>query len=179
LGQDIRRLVYDGVPSENIFGLELDQELVNLGYELFRDHDHLQATFVIQDLLTDTPALEQLSGQISFLNSGFFLHLWDWDGQIRVVKQMLKLIRPERGSLITGVSFGSHSPGEWDNNPHGGQPMFVHDNNTFSRMWNQIERETSTKFAIHTELETAEGFDQLRQGDSKGRLQRWVVERLI
>ena len=181
LGQDIRRLVYDGAPSENTFGIELEQQLIELGYDLFRDRGDLHTKFIAQDFLEDTSELSQLSGKIRFLNSGYFLHLWDWDGQIRVVKRMIKLLVPEAGALITGVSYGSLSPGEWALNPHGGRPMFVHDNHTFSRMWDQIGSETNTKWEVCSELEVVhgiDGIDDMKKDGHSGRLQRWVVERL-
>ena len=172
-------MVYDGAPSENTLGIELNHDLVDLGFDLFRDQDQLKTNFIIQDFLHDTPAMDQLQGKVTFLNSGFFLHLWNWDGQIRVAKRMVNLLVPKKGALITGVSAGSLAPGEWDNNPHGGRPMFLHDNNTFTRLWQQIEAETSTKWKVFTTLDIADGFDQLRQGDNGGRLQRWAVERLV
>lgn len=170
--------MYDGAPSENTIGVELKKEFIDLGYDLFRDRDHLRTTFIVQDFLHNTPALAEFEKRVTFLNSGFFLHLWDWEGQIQVAKQMTKLVSPERGPLITGVSFGSLSPGEWDNNPHGGKPMFVHDNSSFQQLWKHVEEETVTKWEVYTTLEEAEGFDKVRQGDSGGRLQRWMVKRI-
>ena len=41
-GQDLRRLVVDGAPSENLVGLELKPQFLSLGYDLFADREFLQ-----------------------------------------------------------------------------------------------------------------------------------------
>nr|XP_001395631.2 hypothetical protein ANI_1_1890104 [Aspergillus niger CBS 513.88] len=81
-GQDIRRLVYDGAPAENIFGLDKEEEFIELGFDLFRDRATLKSTFLVDDFLKPSAKLVQLAGHIHIINSGYFLHLWDWNGQV-------------------------------------------------------------------------------------------------
>ena len=50
LGQDLRKLVVDGAPAENLHGLDLEGRFIDLGYDLFRDHETLQSRFVVADL---------------------------------------------------------------------------------------------------------------------------------
>ena len=45
VGQDIRRVVYNGAPSENLCGLDPHRGLADLGYELFLDRDELRSAF--------------------------------------------------------------------------------------------------------------------------------------
>lgn len=66
LGQDIRKLVYDGVPGECLVGLELEAGFIDLGYELFRDRDTLKARFISGSIISDgQEALKALEGQFS------------------------------------------------------------------------------------------------------------------
>lgn len=51
LGHDIRKLVFDGVPGENLAGVELRQGYIDLGYEFFRDKDTLGAKMYQGDVL--------------------------------------------------------------------------------------------------------------------------------
>ena len=168
--------MFDGAPSESTVGLDLSSELIELGYELFRDQDQLCTEFIIEDFVRDTPKLDRLKTKISFVNCGFFLHLWDWDGQVDAAKRIVDFVVKEKGTVITGVSAGSDVPGVWVDNPHRGRPMYLHDNQTFALLWRQIGRETSTKWMVHSALEAAEGFDQLKQDDVPLKLQSWAVE---
>jgi SAM-dependent methyltransferase len=52
--QDIRRLVYDGAPLENLMELELRQDFVDLGNELFQDKSRLKSNFLVQSFFEDT-----------------------------------------------------------------------------------------------------------------------------
>ena len=52
-GQEIRYLVQDGVPSSQLYGFDLEPEFIELGYQIFRDRDKLQATFVSGDILAE------------------------------------------------------------------------------------------------------------------------------
>ncbi|KAJ5547924.1 hypothetical protein N7513_005158 [Penicillium frequentans] len=44
-GQDLRQLVHDGIPSSQLIGLDIEQPLMDLGYELFRDRETLESKF--------------------------------------------------------------------------------------------------------------------------------------
>ncbi|KAH8651958.1 hypothetical protein BGZ60DRAFT_520072 [Tricladium varicosporioides] len=56
VGHDLRRLVYDGAPSKNLYGVDIISHW-EVGYEMFRDLDHFGATFIEADILSDAPAL--------------------------------------------------------------------------------------------------------------------------
>ncbi|KAB8276555.1 hypothetical protein BDV30DRAFT_246411 [Aspergillus minisclerotigenes] len=105
LGQDIRRLAYDGAPSENMVGLDLREGVIELGYELFKDKNTLKARFLAQDFFEDTPVLREMMGNVEIVNSGLFMHLWDWAGQVMIGQRMVELLTPQ-GGLITGLHSG-------------------------------------------------------------------------
>ncbi|KAE8413051.1 hypothetical protein BDV36DRAFT_287349 [Aspergillus pseudocaelatus] len=67
LGQDIRRLAYDGAPSENLVGLDLRNAIIELGYDLFKDRDTLKARFIAQVFFQNTL---EIGGLITGLHSG-------------------------------------------------------------------------------------------------------------
>lgn len=80
--QDIRQLVFNGVPAKNIHGVELEQEFVNLGYDLgydlFFDKEHLSSEFLIADIFGKDSALENLDGKIDIVYASNFFHLFGW-----------------------------------------------------------------------------------------------------
>ena len=49
--QDLRQLVQDGVPSERLHGVDVDQKFLDLGYKLFLDKNSLKSTLLAVDVL--------------------------------------------------------------------------------------------------------------------------------
>ncbi|KAL4768451.1 hypothetical protein BDW60DRAFT_210996 [Aspergillus nidulans var. acristatus] len=46
-GQELRQLIYDGAPGESLYSSDIQQEFLNLGYELFQDRATLPETHLI------------------------------------------------------------------------------------------------------------------------------------
>src|SRR5271155_4081046 len=164
LGQDIRRLVSDGVPSENIYGLELERGFVDLGFELFRDRATLKTKFIINDFLKPSPEVESLKGKINIIHAGLFLHLWDWEGQVNATKRLVEILSPEKGSVVTGVQYARVESGIWDwkNSSDQNSPkMFVQSTETWKKLWEQVGSETQTLWSVTTQLEFPEEFHAL------------------
>jgi hypothetical protein len=176
LGQDLRYLVYEGAPSENLVGLDLRQDFIDLGYDLFKDRSTLRARFLIQDFFADTPELVDLCGKIDIINSGYFLHSWDWDGQLQCATRMIQLMSPEQGAMMTGIQFGSHATGLWSTTPSGvdAGPMFLHDDQTLRKLWNQAAHATQTSWDVQI---TMEEDPECTSFDPRGCHLRWVVTR--
>ncbi|KAL4792772.1 hypothetical protein BDV19DRAFT_391899 [Aspergillus venezuelensis] len=173
LGQDIRQLVHDGAPPQNLLGLELRQAYVDLGYELYQDKELLESTFLIQSFFTDTPDLTALAGKITIINSGYFMHMWDREKQLAVAKRMISLLSPERGGLITGVHFGSAQAGKWEGARN--KVMFLHNVHTLRALWGECARETGTSWDFRCVVEEDESCWDM---DSQACHLRWVAERL-
>ncbi|KAB8265373.1 hypothetical protein BDV32DRAFT_134646 [Aspergillus pseudonomiae] len=170
IGQDIRRLVYDGVPGQNLIGLDLYGGFVDLGFELFRDKASLGASFLIQSFFDDTALFRQVMGQVSVVNSGYFMHLWDWDGQIKIGRRMMELL-PTAGGLVTGVHFGSKRSGRWI--PHGGKEMFLHDTDTLTAMWTEIGEMSGVRLDVEA---VSQEDVKCKYYDPDGFIIRWVVQ---
>jgi hypothetical protein len=56
IGQDMRRLVVDGAPSDKLIAVDI-VNFWDLGYEMFRDRDKFEAHFIEADLIHPNPAL--------------------------------------------------------------------------------------------------------------------------
>ncbi|KAI1174680.1 hypothetical protein F4777DRAFT_373174 [Nemania sp. FL0916] len=56
VGQVLRKLAFDGVDSARLYGTDLDPQLVELGYELFRDHSTFRGGFIVGDILATSDA---------------------------------------------------------------------------------------------------------------------------
>ncbi|KAI1632508.1 hypothetical protein F4809DRAFT_627466 [Biscogniauxia mediterranea] len=108
LGQDIRKLVADGVPSQNIYGAELHGPFIDLGYDLWRDRDTLQAHLMQADALTlEGGSLGDLQGTIDYIHLGMVLHVFDRPRQALLLENCVRLLKPDQpGTMILGGAVG-------------------------------------------------------------------------
>jgi len=95
-GQELRKLVADGAPPENLYGADLNPEFFDLGYKLFRDKDTLTSKFIAADIFDPGSELHELDGKIDILYAGSFLHLFSYEGQINACKAIVKLLRDKK-----------------------------------------------------------------------------------
>lgn len=183
LGQDLRRLVCDGVSSERLIGVDLHQEFIEQGYELFRDRQTFLAKFITADMLDDSPEnpLRNLYNSVDIVHAASFLHLWNWDTQVKICEQIIKLLRDRPGSIIFGRQVGHVKAGEYPNATAKGQVIWRHDGNTFKKMWEIIGRNTQTIWKVDAELMVLDrnkgGGSSVWRDDGTGIL-RFHVERL-
>ncbi|KAF2196122.1 hypothetical protein GQ43DRAFT_499744 [Delitschia confertaspora ATCC 74209] len=75
-GTDLRRLIFDAAPQDNLFGTDLVNQW-DLGFELFRDQDKLQVKFIEVDILNPNTELEVLNGKMDVISATHFLHNWN------------------------------------------------------------------------------------------------------
>ncbi|OIW26841.1 methyltransferase [Coniochaeta ligniaria NRRL 30616] len=151
LGQDIRKLVYDGVPSENLAGIELEAGFVELGYELFRDRDTLKSRFAVGTILDeDWVVLKEWEGQYDVVQLGMILHLFTWEEQARVFEHAIRLLKREGDVAIIGQATGNldgiASP-SWRKN------TFRHNAETFGKLISEVERSTGTRWEVTASLD--------------------------
>ena len=105
--QDIRKLAYDGVPTENLYACDLEQEFLDLGYDLFRDKSTMKAHFFTANAIGEDAELDKLQGKIDFVYAASFLHLFAWDDQLEICKRIIKTLKPKKGSLVFGRQLGN------------------------------------------------------------------------
>lgn len=155
------RKIYDGVPGENLYASDLRQDFFDLGYELFQDRSSLQSKFIPADVFDDNSELiKSLAGQIDIVNAASFFHLFNWDRQVLIGKQLIKLLQAQSGSLIIGRQVGSTDPVDLDDKENAPE-HYRHNPQTWARLWNQIGDETGTKWEVTSRFEEWAGADKL------------------
>ena len=198
LGQDLRKLVLDGAPSENLYGLDIEERFLALSYEMFRDSDTLKSKFVVQDMLLvdETEAdsaeylpvpdnsgssssassslpykipLASLSGQISIIAANSFFHLYNYSDQLQLAKRVVRLLEPERGALILGRQVGSTVPGEYTAVNNEGT-RYSHDVASFRQFWGRVGEEIGggCRFRVEATM------DEEELGENKNQGQNWA-----
>lgn len=152
-GQEIRQLVADGAPSKNIYGCDLREEYISLGYKLFKDKDTLQANFITANIFDATSPLTELKGQFDIIYTGSFFHLWDYENQLTVSKAVAALLRPEKGSMILGRQVGAVDAAEHNHatNPTG--KMYRHNPESLMKMWKEVGDSIGAKFVVEANLQ--------------------------
>lgn len=172
--QDIRKLVHDGAPSENLWGAELKGEFLDLGYDLFRDRDTLDAHFLEADIFDNEGPLKQLEGKMGFVQIGLFLHLFDYAGQLKACERIVSLMKADNGSLILGQQIGSLESGSMK--VGSGSSMFKHNVESFERMWKEVEQSTGTKWKVTAKLDEGVGISEKKRKWDDPSTRRLVFE---
>jgi SAM-dependent methyltransferase len=159
-GQEIRKLIQDEAPAENLHGSDLRHEFVDLGYELFRDKEgeggkinwHLANVFDDEDV-----AWKQLAGKISIIYTGSFFHLFDRDEQLAAAKRVVSLLKPEAGVLLLGRQVGNEEPGDFDASGYiGEKKRYRHNPQSWKELWDEVGEATGTKWKVDASFEDKE-----------------------
>ncbi|KAH6710714.1 hypothetical protein BKA61DRAFT_634327 [Leptodontidium sp. MPI-SDFR-AT-0119] len=156
IGQELRRLVYDGAPSESLCGVDIASHW-DVGFEMFRDRSKFHAKFIECDILTPNADLAALEGTFGVIYISQVLHQWGWDAQIKGGAKVLETAKSKA-------------------------TYFWHDEETFKELWKQVGEETGTKWVAEATLKSSEegGLDPKDTADlgPETRFLGFVVRRL-
>lgn len=158
--QDIRKLVYDGAPAENLWGTDLEAGFIDLGYDLFLDKDTLKSHFFAADALNPDPDpnsdLNQLKGQISIIYAGFFFHLFDFDQAVEIAVRLIGIMKQEKGSLILGKQAGNPIADERLLDLKAAGKLWRHSPDSWTKVWQLAGQKTGTKWRVNAKLEESD-----------------------
>ncbi|KAJ5083211.1 hypothetical protein N7456_012638 [Penicillium angulare] len=153
-GQDLRQLVYDGVPSSQLTGLDIEGPLMSLGYQLFLDQETLDSRFLVANIFKGESQGEPWTGLLAtgadIIHCSAFFHLFPLQEQIEAAKIIGKLVR--KNGMIVGRQSGSVKPAEVPAIKPG-STSFRHDVSTLAEMWNKVGEETGTKWKVEGSLD--------------------------
>lgn len=135
LGQDIRQLIFDGVPIKQIRGYELDHFFLEQGYQLFKDEQTMKDNHVFQSAdIFDDQLLEKIQAA-DYLYVGSFIHLFNAQTQKEVCRRLIRLSK----NAIFGRQVGSLIAKEYPRPPGtGSENMMCHSPESFQQMWNEV-----------------------------------------
>jgi len=156
-GQELRILASAGAPTENMFALDLVSEFWTLSFELFRDRDKMKAHFIKEDFMSTVDALpaqdvglRRLEGKVNIIHAGYFFHLFGWDDQIKALVNVVRL--SQSGTTLVGHQIGRATAVEvttpWKN---GERKAFYHNNDSWSMIWEEVQKKTDTKWQVECE----------------------------
>ena len=143
--------MHDGVPSQSLYGAELRPEFIELGYELFKDKETLQSSFLVGDLFTSSSGgqfreLEKRGG-VDVVYAASLFHLFDWGQQVQVAERVVGLLKKRRGSVVLGRQRGNREPREYEHRTNQGGTMFRHNEESWREMWRVVGEKTVSGFS--------------------------------
>jgi len=154
-GQDLRRLVADGAPSENLVGLELEPKFVDLGFGLFADRELFKGQMIVGSIFDESVngPVASLKGSINIVNAAFFFHLFSLDDQIKLGVNLVNLMKDDPKAMVLGRHLGS-SIGEERSSPMAPTgKMYFHSPDSFKSLWATISERTQTTWHVNAWLE--------------------------
>ena len=154
LGQDLRRLAFDGAPTDKMYASDIVPDFWDIGFDLFQDRAGMKAHFVQADILDEGSALRQLEGKMDITYLGSVLHLFGWEGQLQAAKQIARLSKV--GTMALGHQMGSAAPNEIVLAWPGTGSMYRHSDETFKKLWEQVAQETNTSWTVESSLKGLE-----------------------
>lgn len=171
LGQDIRKLVYDGAPAENLTGTELEPVFIDLGYELFKDRDRLQAQFITGDIFADG-AYGLADGTFDFIHTGSFFHQFNWSEQVEALTKCLRLLKPKPGSMLLGRQIATEEPGSIKHAQLRSGEAYNHNIDT----WKTLVAETTEQMGLRANVEAELTDVKRNRADRKWKMMRFCIE---
>ena len=181
--QDVRKLAHDGVPSENLYGCDLERCFLDISYDLYRDKDTIKAHLFTADVLAEQSALDTLEGNIDVIYLGSFLHVFGWDDQLKICKRVIRTLRPRKGSTVFGrqaacVRAKEVVMGGMAVDDKTGSRWWWHDVESFTKLWDLAGEQTATKWVTWAGLDTDEGMGTNSWNDEGMRQLKFEVQRV-
>lgn len=145
-------MVFDGAPSENTYGSDLEKNFMEIGYDLFLDKSTLKTTFIAADIFDEDSDLKQIAGGIDIIHAASFLHLFDEEGQYKACENIVKLLKNKPGSLFIGRQIGNLEAGVHVGSIDSSKKRYRHNPRSFEQMWKSVGEKTGTKWKVEARL---------------------------
>ena len=149
---DLRQLTYEGAPTAKMCGFDIASGFFDISYKFYNDKDRFKGRLFAADIFDDSPEspLNQLDGTLDIVWAPKFIHLFDKATQVEVAARLVKLLKPQPGSLF-GASQNGLPEAEEVQLP-GGRTAFLGNANTAKELWSQVEERTGTRWHFESRL---------------------------
>ncbi|KAF8589984.1 hypothetical protein K439DRAFT_1331348 [Ramaria rubella] len=159
-GHDIRTIIADGYPIENVLGLDLKRELWDVGNKLFNSTStSFPVPFIAGDIFdnkvidmespvppcSQTPSLRDLKGSLNLLRGhlsvihiSMVFHLFSEEKQLELAHRLKALLSPLPGSIIFGYHGALPTPGINTNTLSGLPNMYCHSPDSWCALWDEV-----------------------------------------
>jgi len=201
VGNDMRKVVKDGFPAENVVATDIMQDFWDLGHKLYKstpesypvkfiagdifDSAHLELTEVKSSMMSSPPpslqsltSLNPLRGHVSVICASSFFHLFDENKQLDLARRLAGLLDPRPGSTIFGSHVGLRKKGIGKGVIFNDKwEMFCHSPESWNEMW---EDQVFGKGVVRVDAQLHDVDESLREAAVESSLFHfiWSVVRL-
>ena len=143
-----------------MYGFDLEQTFIEMGYDLFQDRHRLRTEFVSGDLLAEpgtagSGELDTLSKKVDIVFASSLLHLWDWDEMLLAAIRLVSFAKTKTGSMIVGRQMGSLKAGSYSM-PGVERSVYRHDLESMKDFWDQVGIRTDSRWHVDAGLHESE-----------------------
>ena len=160
LGQDLRKLHYDGAQLQRTYAVEFEQGLIDSGFDLFMDSNQSKNNFMAGDALKDDPSqwlkIFGIENGFNIVHVGALFHLFDWNDQLLIAKNLISLTRKEKNPVVFGWQFAARQSGLVSLGPNKEAQVYGHNEDSMKRFWNEIGERTGTAWSLQLRCEWSE-----------------------
>lgn len=162
-GQDLRTLAARGIAASQLTGIDLNQIMIDLGYEMFNDRDTFRGNFQVGDMLTLSTSHPHLIGSFDVVHAACALHLFDYETQKVACENAVKLLKP--GGLLVGEQMGQHkaSSATWTSG------IFINDETTFRKLFEIVGEKLNLVCNVSIQMRPLTGQSESFEAVNPGR----------
>ena len=155
IGQDMRRLVYDGGPSDRLYGVDIVNFWDPIGFDMFRDRDKFRGKFIESSFLAeDNLELGALEGQVDVIFIAQVLHQWTRGDQVKAVERLCTFSKP--GTILAGNQVGNIQAQEVAGPGGANVPLWRHDVKSWKDLWAEACKSTGMEWEVEAWLRSWE-----------------------
>lgn len=138
--------------------MEMVEDFVKLGYELFVDKESLRSEFLVANIMqpTSVSIYEHIQGDTDIIYASSFFHLFTLEEQFELAMKVVDILRPRAGSMILGRQLGSVRPGIYPLRKLEEGKLYRHDVASFTQMWKDVGDATGTVWSVDAALDEEE-----------------------
>ncbi|KAI1161954.1 hypothetical protein F5B18DRAFT_662703 [Nemania serpens] len=174
LGQDIRTLLHNGASPSTIYGADVLPGFKDAGYALFKDSDRFdESHFIAGDIFSEVDELAKTRGTWDMVHIAMFLHVFSLVDQQAVSKNVLKLLKPVKGSTVIGTQTGSLDFGELKLQPPLCEPgeektIYRQSKETLKTLFEKAAEAVGVDVVVWTEYDEDEAKERAAGRNEKG-----------
>ena len=189
LGQDLRKLRYDGALIQRTYAVEIVQGLIDSGFDLFMDGNQSKDNLIAGDVLKDDPSqwlrVFGIEDGFHVVHIGAVFHLFDWNDQVLIAKNLISLTGKRKNSVIFGWHFAARNSGLVSLGPKKEAQIYGHNEESMKRFWKEVGEVTGTEWSLQVRCEWSKPDEDAglakdgKWGDAGGNgLMRFSVQRV-
>ncbi|KAF2197441.1 hypothetical protein GQ43DRAFT_204195 [Delitschia confertaspora ATCC 74209] len=174
LGQDLRTLAHANAPLPSLYGADALPGFEAAGHALFNDRDRLDSThFITGNIFSETDDLAKTRGSWDIVHIAMFLHVFSKADAEAAARNILKLLKNEKETMVIGTQTGSLEPTELVLQPPLCEPgehktVWRQSRETMVEMWKEAANSVGLDVEIWAEYDEEEARQRANGRREKG-----------